>query len=161
MEAIERIDKQHDSFEEIDRILKFVEYSYEKYDKNYFVRSGFLSALLVNIGLISFGFFIVNEHKIIFNFSSKHLLDTNNLVVLAMNVLLSASSIWLIFSHIKVQKTRKTYLLVRKQAIEVLREAVPIVSQRENWSVIKKLEIRLRLSKLDISPEGILDDKRL
>ena len=151
MEALERIDKQPDSFEEVDRILTIVEQAKSDFDQIEKREIRFMSVLALSILIVSvfpIGLFIY----------SKNVIDTFTLLIA---LLVGASNIVLLRHQFVLYKSKKKqYDLSVVQAIETIREIIPILSGSENWSSLRKFEIRLRLSKLDISPQGIMDDSR-
>lgn len=161
MEAVERVDRQPNSFEEVDRILTIVEESKKDFDDfnnkklSRILTSLYSPILCAFIGvLISLYVHVTKDESV---------LSTNyfNVSFTVVNLLVSIPYIkyTLIYSQLSKEK-KKSYRITNTQATEILREIIPIISRHENWSALRKIEIRLRLSKLDIGPEGILDDSR-
>ncbi len=147
MEALERIDRQPDSSDEVDRLLTIVEESKRDFDQVEKREIRFMSILALSVLVIS----VLPLYLFIFSNST---IDTSTLVIA---LLIGASNIILLKHHFVLYKNKKKlYDQSVKPAIEAIREVIPVLSRSENWSVLKKFEIRLRLSKLNISPEEIV-----
>jgi Ca2+/Na+ antiporter len=158
MKSIEQIDKQHDSFEGIDRILTIVEQSKKEYESLTVEKASRMRVALYFPLLLSIIGVLLSIYGLLTR--SETVLTQLFFVVPFFIFLFVEIKNTLVYDKI-INKKKESYKATNSQATEVLREIIPVVSQRENWSAIRKFEIRLRLSKLDINPEGILDDKGL
>lgn len=158
MEALEDKYTKRDSFDEVDRILTIVEESrrdFEKADKTY---SYFMFALfiimLINVGALLYLFVKGDTMGL-----SVQTINQENTLSSIFYCLISVFGIFIIFRLNKVFEARKKkkeeFLDTTAQAIEVIREIIPVLARSEHWSVLRKFELRLRLSRLGISTETI------
>jgi uncharacterized BrkB/YihY/UPF0761 family membrane protein len=163
MEALEEKYVKHDSFEEIDRILTIVENtrseSLKAREKFMQLFMTFMTFLLLSAGS---AFFIGSELE---KASANNNVDSSNVSLLALYfmVLFPAAlfSFVLYYTFAASQQFKKQALINKmttSQATEVLRELLPSLSRSEDWSTLKKFELKLRLSKLGISSERLFSE---
>ena len=159
MEALEEKYTRHDSFEEVDRILAIVENSKSEFDKG--------KERMLPVFIILFANMCFSALSVIFlEEKGEAIFKDNNVVSLVtsyvVGVLLIGMNFTIFYYGFIVNRhfSEKAagYRLTTSEATEVLRELLPSLSRSEHWSSLRKFELRLRLSKLDISSEKLFSE---
>jgi hypothetical protein len=151
MEVVkERVEVQQDSFEQIDRILKIAEEYNREYRKETLLHQlsswiRFLAAVVLAYGIVEVTGARTDASKF----------PTVALVAFSIGVLLEIAI--RVFYTDPILKKIKQYKSVTDQAIEIIRETYPFISIAENWSPLRKFELKLRLSQLGIAETTLTD----
>lgn len=159
MEALEEKYVKHDSFEEVDRILIIVENSKSEFERarssiyfQFTAMTVFTMALILSLsGTIDILKGNRTKPDYINFIDPAFMMCTVALLTTFIIVMLSSS-------YNRYRKNRAYYKSTIKAAAEVIRELVPTLSRSEKWSSLRKFELKLRLSKLDISSEKLFSE---
>jgi len=162
MEALEEKYVKYDSFEEVDRILTIVENSKIEFEQARRRLSRLSIASLALMVLTAIAVFTMSTPKDeIFTLLANG--DVSILAMYAFPLLLSCFNLVMFFyASGTVNQTNKqlsSYKATISRATEILRELIPTLSKSEQWTVLRQLELNLRLSKLGIDSEAMFSER--
>jgi uncharacterized membrane protein len=133
----------HDSFDDVDRILIIVEGSKAKWEKVK-VRFTFYMLMLGPVALLAL--YTLCFMTIRIGFDS---FKGESFVISIFSLTLSMISIFYFYEQYR--EANKDYNQTALRATDLIREIMPALAKSENWSMLRRFELELRLTKLGIS----------
>ena len=134
------------SEEDLESLLKLAEDLKENIDNNFQIKYlqiyRFIQIALGSFFLISF-YFLIFESKLANEFNR-----TINLISYSISL---ATFIFCEFQIRTIKKQSLPDKLALREVLQLLREVHGTIAKREDWSILKRAEFRIRLSRFDLS----------
>jgi hypothetical protein len=135
----------HDSFDDVDRILIIVEASKAKWEK---VKVRFTISMLILGPILLVALYFFSFMMIIITDPDFHTVEMQFVVSGLIIIILTIS---IFYSYKEYREANKDYNQTALRATDLIREIMPALAKSENWSMLRRFELELRLTKLGIS----------